>query len=256
MAVPTHPPLFFAYALQGAIADQPSATAVPQDTLYWATDTSTFYISDGSAWNAVTGGGGGSLSVTDGSTTVSSVTSIDFTSGATVSNGGAGVADVAISGGTSSTLLLQGTFQGAFNPTGDGVLNNLSPGISVPSDPVGFTVGYANEVVTLPLFTYTAGAIVTFSDWSVTNVDTTNDKYDIQVQIFVSTTVGASAISLIGTAQAVAGAPGDSANISFADITVSNTVGVDLSYDTGTGAISSAAGGVYGVVAIFSGQWD
>lgn len=46
------------------------------------------------------GGGGGTgaaLTVTDGSTTVSNVTTIDFT-GATVSNGGGGVADVLISG--------------------------------------------------------------------------------------------------------------------------------------------------------------
>lgn len=42
--------------------------------------------------------GPASLTVTDGSTTVASVTELSF-SGATVSNGGAGVADVAISGG-------------------------------------------------------------------------------------------------------------------------------------------------------------
>lgn len=40
-------------------------------------------------------------SVTDGSTTVSPASSLDFTSGATVTNGGAGVAQVAIAGGTS-----------------------------------------------------------------------------------------------------------------------------------------------------------
>lgn len=44
------------------------------------------------------GGSGGSISVTDGVTTVTSVTSIDFTSGATVTNGGGGVADVVVTG--------------------------------------------------------------------------------------------------------------------------------------------------------------
>jgi hypothetical protein len=43
------------------------------------------------------GGGGGSISVTDGVTTVNPASSIDFTSGATVTNGGGGIADVAIS---------------------------------------------------------------------------------------------------------------------------------------------------------------
>lgn len=42
-------------------------------------------------------GGSGSITVTDGSTTVNNVTTIDFT-GATVSNGGGGTADVVISG--------------------------------------------------------------------------------------------------------------------------------------------------------------
>ena len=45
------------------------------------------------------GGGGGSLTVEDGTTTVASVTTLKFTSGATVSTSGAGVADVAITGG-------------------------------------------------------------------------------------------------------------------------------------------------------------
>lgn len=46
------------------------------------------------------GGSGNSLTVTDGTHTVTPVTTIDFTSGATVSNGGGGIVDVAITGGT------------------------------------------------------------------------------------------------------------------------------------------------------------
>lgn len=60
-------------------------------------DNTTITISDG-VISAV--GGGGSLEVTDGTTTVSAVTEISFT-GATVTNGGTGIADVAISGGSS-----------------------------------------------------------------------------------------------------------------------------------------------------------
>lgn len=44
-------------------------------------------------------GGGGSISVTDGVTTVTSVTEVDFTSGATVTNAGGGVANVAVGSG-------------------------------------------------------------------------------------------------------------------------------------------------------------
>jgi len=47
--------------------------------------------------NAGGGGVGGSISVTDGGTTVNPATEVDFTSGATVTDGGGGVAQVAIS---------------------------------------------------------------------------------------------------------------------------------------------------------------
>ena len=50
------------------------------------------------------GGGSGSITVTDGVTTLTGVTTVDFTSGATVTSGGAGIADVAISGGGSGTV--------------------------------------------------------------------------------------------------------------------------------------------------------
>lgn len=50
------------------------------------------------------GGGGGSISVTDGTTTVNPATVLDFTSGATVTNGGGGTAQVAVSGGGSGTV--------------------------------------------------------------------------------------------------------------------------------------------------------
>ena len=50
--------------------------------MYFATDT----------------GGADSIAVCDGVTTVNPATSLDFTSGATVTDGGGGVAQVAISG--------------------------------------------------------------------------------------------------------------------------------------------------------------
>lgn len=45
----------------------------------------------------------GSITVTDGTTTVDNVTEVDFTSGATVSSGGTGIADVAVTGGGGSS---------------------------------------------------------------------------------------------------------------------------------------------------------
>lgn len=61
------------------------------------------------------GGSGSSLTVTDGVTPVVNVTTIDFTTGATVTNGGAGTANVAVSGGSSPTFYndtVSGTIDG------------------------------------------------------------------------------------------------------------------------------------------------
>lgn len=62
------------------------------------------------------GGGGGSgspLTVTDGITPVVNVTTLDFTSGATVTSGGAGVANVAISAG--GVTIYNDTISGTIN---------------------------------------------------------------------------------------------------------------------------------------------
>lgn len=57
----TTPPYFYVYVMQGDAADRPPATgsgSPPQDSLYWATDTSVLSITDGSAWSDIGGAGG------------------------------------------------------------------------------------------------------------------------------------------------------------------------------------------------------
>lgn len=70
------------------------------------------------------GGGGSPLTVTDGITPVVNVTTIDFTTGAVVSNGGAGIANVAISGSGGSTV---------FNDTVSGSINGTNKIFTVPN---------------------------------------------------------------------------------------------------------------------------
>ncbi len=63
--------------------------------------------------NPGTGGGSGSsLTVTDGITPVVNVTTIDFTSGVTVTNGGGGQANVAVSSGAFAIQVPTGTING------------------------------------------------------------------------------------------------------------------------------------------------
>lgn len=74
------------------------------------------------------GGSGSTLVVTDGITTVTGVTTLDFTSGATVTDGGGGTADVAITGGGGgspggSNLQVQYNNSGAFGGV-SGVTSN------------------------------------------------------------------------------------------------------------------------------------
>lgn len=53
------PPYKFALALQGVAADLPSGSDYPEEALFWATDTTTLYVNDGTTFNAVGGGGSG-----------------------------------------------------------------------------------------------------------------------------------------------------------------------------------------------------
>ena len=77
-------------AVGGGVLDDGSKTIAP---ISIASTTGRVKVS------AIISGGVGVTTVTDGVTTVTTATEIDFVSGATVSNGGAGVAQVTITGG-------------------------------------------------------------------------------------------------------------------------------------------------------------
>lgn len=84
-----------------------SAGSVGQLKSFWATDTNKLYVDnkDNTAWIEIpTGSSGASLSVTDGTTTETSVSSLTF-SGATVTSTGSGEATVVISGGSGGAVI-------------------------------------------------------------------------------------------------------------------------------------------------------
>lgn len=81
------------------------------------------------------GGGGGSsgtIAVTDGTTTVNNVTTLDFTTGATVNAGGSGIADIAINAGGVGTIT-NGAGISVTNPTGPNVTitSTITQGIAI-----------------------------------------------------------------------------------------------------------------------------
>lgn len=200
--------------------------------------------------------GGSSLEVSDGTTSVLDVVEILLT-GAVVTDGGSGVAEVTVTGGTTTPFAtFLGQLKSPYDPSGGGVLFFAAPSITVPFDPVAITGGSVNLPLTFPTLVYTAGVIATFQTWQLTGIDTTNDTYEIEVDILVTDANGNNSLVLTGTAVANAGSPGDSAGIVASGLTVVGTVGSDLSYDSGTGEISSALGGIYSIVSVWNGGWS
>ncbi len=99
-------PYFYPYAMQGPAASRPPATgsgSPPRDSLYWATDTSTLSITDGSAWSNIGGAGG------------SAVTSVFTRIGAVVAVNGDyyGVVAAALAGATATSRYSGATTGGA-----------------------------------------------------------------------------------------------------------------------------------------------
>ena len=128
--------------------------------------------------------------------------------------------------------------------------------VQLPLDAVGNTYFIYDEFVSSPPLAVAAGAVATFTQWKTIDVDTTNDPWDMSVTLLVTDSVGVNQMYLTGSAQASAGAPGDSCSVLPADLSVSSSVGSDLSYDSVTGQISSASGGVYAVVMELYAGWD
>ena len=102
-------------------------------------------------------GGSGSITVTDGSTTVTDVTTIDFT-GATVSDGGAGTADVVISGSgltvltateTPNGVLTVFTFSGASAQPSFIIIDNAFTRATTKSGTVNWTWNNGTKKATL-----------------------------------------------------------------------------------------------------------
>ena len=100
------PPFF-----RGTISDTPSDTAYhvkPGETIVAESVDLNFLLSLGFTSAAPPANAASPLTIKDGSTSVTNASTIDFTSGATVSSGGAGVANVAVSGGGGGYVFADG----------------------------------------------------------------------------------------------------------------------------------------------------
>jgi len=96
-----------------------------------------------------TGGGGGTLTVSDGVTAIGSVVNLTFTSGATVTSGGVGIANVSISGGTiggsvSSSEIPYGTAANTIGGDTDFTYDDTTDTLSVPN--IDFGTGSTHQL--------------------------------------------------------------------------------------------------------------
>lgn len=149
-----------AYELSGATGVSPGTPG-----RFWKAADGDYY------WFTQLGGGSGTLEVTDGSTSVTVVTEIDFTSGATVSNLGGGTAGVAI---TESALF---TVSGSYAVVGSGFFNiTLATGIG----------GGGKQLITAQITT-PAGSIMNGADFFRLDFKTTGGSpITVCSQVFVA----------------------------------------------------------------------
>jgi hypothetical protein len=140
-------------------------------------------------------------------------------------------------------------------PFGGVDASEFIPGASNPLSPE-FPFGSGNKHITFPQFDYPAGVIFRWGGLTIENVDTTQDEYDLAAFIVVSNLDGSSYILLGAEVSADSDVTNDTAQVTSADIDVFDTVGADLSYDSGTGYVSSALGGTYGIFVWLIYGWD
>ncbi len=214
-------------------SNRPAASTVPEGTLFPSTDDLIVYQQVGGAWVAwadYSSGGGGLSSVTDGSTTVSPASSLDFTSGAIVTDGGGGLAQVAVAGGGTvgvSQLVYRYTVTGSDK-------SSIDTGVDTPDAGTNdWTNGDLLEVF-LTSRTDEAGLVRSSVDFIVNN-DTTASAYELAYLDNVGTSVsGGGGTSTRWTVNCAAGNSAASNQVGNAAITFPNYAGTTFAKQ-GTG---------------------
>lgn len=202
-------------------------------------------------------GGSSSITVTDGITTVTGVTILDFTSGATVSNPGGGQANVAISGGSGSpgglNTQLQynnaGTFGGITGAVTDGtsvsltaahLLNPTINGVGAGLATLVYPNTASNATITVPATTGTLALTSQLTSGTVTSVASADGSVTVTNP---TTTVDLAIVKapIWTTARLLAGnSVNGSANVAFANkFIVQGTTDTGLSGAQFLGALTT-----------------
>lgn len=271
-------------------ANIPSATIWNSRFFFYATDTNTMYVSDGSTWQTV-GTGSGVLEVTDGSTTVSPVSEIDFTSGATVTDGGSGIAQVAVTaaadlsvtdGTTTVDPVSEIDFTSGATVTdgGSGVAEIAIAGSSQPLTHVESGLGGGDSLwyspfeqyypagastdgapgqlgtalTTIPVVVAAMGTVATVGpDFIVTVIPVDVDILDVEATLYVTDLTGTNSIEVDLSGSTTAG--DTSLTLPWTGAVSTTIAGTDLAWD-GTNVVTSTAGGIFVASLVIQVFWD
>jgi hypothetical protein len=126
----------------------------------------------------------------------------------------------------------------------------------IPVDPIGISYGLWSNTVTVPQVTYGAGGhVMLFNSFGASHINTTNDLYDLRVEIYVTDTSQTQTLS-INCSLAVTGGINSSGTLLPSNCGVSAQSGSDLSFSTSTGIVTSAGGGTFETQVSYSTFWD
>ena len=112
---------------------------------------------------------------------------------------------------------------------------------SFPIDATTHTYGNYSSSWSSPSRTYPAGVMATVSAFTINGLDTRTMNYRLDIIIAGTGTVGGQRMELHGSATANGGVANDSVTLNIGDFTLLG-FGGDISYDSSTGHLNSAAG--------------
>lgn len=253
------------------VANLPSPTAFNNRFFFYATDTTTMYVSDGSTWQTVAVG-------TPGGGTLTSITSTDLS--VTVTNPAGPIVDLAVANspaidgvtvtGTPTTGdVLTATSastadwapSGSSTPLTEIIYNMLAGGDwsaqTVDYYPAGASGtgadGYAGSMTSVPVLVGAAGTVAGVGTGFVKNIPVDADPYDVTIDLVVTNLTGTEVIIVEVDLTTTAG--DTSATIDWTTATPSSVAGTDLTWD-GTGAVTTTAGGVFVASLSAFANWD
>lgn len=110
------------------------------------------------------------------------------------------------------------------------------------------------DSITVPMFVYPAGLVVDGVSAGITNIPLSSDGFDMEATVTVVSLDGTEVMNL--SYNTVLASNASNGSVSANQFVVSSQTGSDLTFDTGSGQVSTTAGGAYAVMMLVNFGWD